>query len=179
MRQVSKKDLARLKKRGGVKVKRRRSEKLESDVTGRQALSGAIEAPAPTPASNPLSPILEKITDVLVRLEERELPSASEKTVSMLIDAKEKTDEQEERERQINLAVNKAVEKERELLVLAPLPQVKVSQKKATIPWTHSVQRDNTGYIQKVVSSDESGNSWTHDILREDELITEVVSTRT
>ena len=202
MRQVSEKDLARLRTRGGVKVRRRRSEKLEPDTKGARVLSGTTDAQVPAPASEDLSLLLGTMTDVLVRLEERNAPEASEVPVSILTQAKRQIDEEEEQERLFDKRVDEVVAKKLKsrpkvdsLRTVSPSKKAKTPWKHvverdelgymkqfmsvdgAGNTWTHDVQRDDTHRIQQVISTDGAGNTWTHGVLRRNELIREVVST--
>jgi len=172
MRQVSQKELERLKKKGGVKVRRKfgtKSKTPESVATESKALSGAEPTERPVPVSNngDLVPLLSKITEVLSRLEARDVPKRES---TILADAKQAT----------AAAAQVAVIEPGESISLPPMsiepaPSVR-KPKKAKSNWNHVLKRDESGSMGQLISTDQFGNTWTHTMVRIKKLIDKVMS---
>ncbi len=170
MRTVSAKELARLKRKGGVRVKRRLgTKKPEPEVDDAAALSGAKVAEIPTPASNEMLPVMEKLVEVLTRMEARDAPAPVVPKSSMLPPFVPKP------------VVTKPAAPAPVKVIKAPAKSVRMSALQPAKPsaMEHGIKRDKNGYMTEFTSINESGMKWTSKVVRAKsgkKLIREVIS---
>ncbi len=165
MKKMSQQDLDRLGRKKGFKVKRKmgvQQKKPEPEVEDDVALSGAkaTEAEVPAPA---LLPIMEKMTEILARMEARDAPvDIPVVTTGALSKA------------QAEIKPEPEPEPEPERPSVIPVVLRSVSHG----PWTHTPHRDDDGQIVHVDSVNAKGKTWTHEFVRstKDKLIEEVLT---
>ena len=155
MKKMSQKELDRLGKKKGFTIKRKmgaQPKKPEPEVKDEIALSGAIEAEAPAPASSEFYAVMDKLTDILSHMTK---PMPEEMPGSTVEEA---------------LPLEIAPESEEILPVAAAVS--------SSTSWTHTAKRDTkTGLMKQVISSEELGEAtWVHEFVRIKKRIVKVVS---
>jgi len=150
MKKMSQKDFDRLQKKKGMKVKRKMgaTNKPGPVVEDEVASSGAKLSEAPAPA---LMPVLEKMGQILERMDAREAPVTKASV-------------------ELPTTMPARVFPEQRVVQATIVPD-------APRAWTHETHRDKRGFMKQIVSTDRSGNTWTHNVLRsDDQRIEEVIS---
>jgi len=128
MRQVTKEQLTRMKKRGGVKVKRRLGTgKLESDVKDSSVVSGIAKAETPAPASLPEAP--PAVPDLQPMAAMAASLAARDAQLELVI---------ENNTRVVKEFKNSLAE---------------MSKPRKRVPWLHKINRTDKGLIDNVLSS--------------------------
>lgn len=168
MRTISANDLAGLKRKGGVKVKRRLgTKKPEPEAEAIAALSGAEATETPVPASNEMLPVMEKLVEVLARMEARDRPTPA-KSISLPPFVP-------------NSIATKPAAPAKAKIIKSPVESVRMSALRPAKPsaMEHVVSRSEDGYMDEFTSTSESGVKWTSKVVRMDskkKLIVKVIS---
>jgi hypothetical protein len=176
MKEISEKDLNRLKKRKGVTVKRKpgsQPEKPEPEVNGSQSLSGELPTTEaiPVPAFEFYS-IMEKMTSVIDKLTDQDngkTRPAEEETQET------KSEERRKRPFEILKEITDADPSPPAVAVVTPAEPV-AEPKEMPDSWDHIYHRDRQGLVTQVVSIDETGNKWTHNFERTQRVLTKIRS---
>jgi len=166
MKKIKQADLDRLRRKKGVKII---AKKKPGPEKASGAKSGVKPAELPVPALTQILPVMDKMTEVLSKLEARGHPKGSAGVLGV-------AKKEEEQEKLLTAKIQKAVSSTIAALPKSDNTQTVVYAKRERIPWTHIAHRDRTGHIDNVISTDKNGNSWRHDVVRENKLITEIVS---
>lgn len=199
MKTISQKELDRLRRKKGVDVKRKMGaqtrpgpeDESEESLSGENLKDASESAPAASSTDltlSKMSEILErlalaKMTDLLTRLVPGdEVPPAAKPEPAPMqaptyTPPKPYVVKKSAHLRPFQIMKNTGMPKASAALVpSSPVPSDPIKLKRKSI-WTHTVDRDESGYLKQVVSIDGSGAKWTHEIVRSASmLIKEVLS---